>query len=363
MGWLCDITRRLADDPRDEGVLMNVTSGLMWLSAGIGGTVALVLPGTSHHHIGVLLGLSLAAFAWGALLLSLRFPKPGTCLELRAVTTAVLIAIVGVALWATGGADSFLQPILLFTGLHVAFFYPPRLAFPLLLMFVVTYASPLFYDPGAVADAYPARLLLFTISLSATYAIMRMLKRRLVAAEQRQRAMAERDALTGLANRRAFDTALATAVEQRDRHGRSAALLLLDFDDFKAVNDTHGHPVGDEVLRTVAAACEPEVRGVDCLARIGGDEFAVIAPGAGAIGAERLASALHAAIANAPHVSGIGPIAVTIAWATVPDDATSAEHLFRVADRRLMERKRERRQVAPRRLRGGAKLRPLPRHI
>ncbi len=176
---------------------------------------------------------------------------------------------------------------------------------------------------------------------------MRLLKRRLVAAEQRQRAMAERDALTGLANRRAFDTALATAVEQRDRHGRSAALLLLDFDDFKAVNDTHGHPVGDEVLRTVAAACEPEVRGVDCLARIGGDEFAVIAPGAGAIGAERLAErAPRGDRERAARLPGSGAIAVTIAWATVPEDATSAEHLFRVADRRLMERKRERRQVA-----------------
>ncbi len=143
MGRICDITRRLAEDPRDEGVLMNVTSGLMWFSAGIGGTLALALPGTSHAHLGWLLGLSLAAFAWGGLLMSLRFPKPGTCLELRAVTTAVLIAFVGVALWATGGADSFLQPILLFTGLHVAYFYPPRLAFPLLLMFVATYATPL----------------------------------------------------------------------------------------------------------------------------------------------------------------------------------------------------------------------------
>ena len=361
VGGLRDIARRLADDPRDEGVLMNVTSGLMWLAAGLGGTLALALPGTSHAHMGWLLALSTASFAWGALLMSLRFPKPGTCLELRAITTAALIAVVGVALWATGGADSFLQPILLFTGLHVAYFYPPRLAFPLLLLFVATYASPLLYDAGAVADAYPARLLLFTISLLATYAIMRLLKRRLVAAEQRQRAMAERDPLTGLANRRAFDSALAAAVEQRDRHGRSAALLLIDFDDFKAVNDTHGHPVGDEVLRTVAAACESEVRGVDCLARIGGDEFAVIAPGAGAVGAERLAAALQAAIAAAPHTSGIGPIAVTIAWATVPDDATTAEHLFRVADRRLMERKRARKSSAPRRLRGGARLRPLPR--
>ncbi|HST39318.1 MAG TPA: diguanylate cyclase [Conexibacter sp.] len=349
MGAAVNIARRLADDPRDEGVLMNFTSGLMWFAAGIGGALALALPGTSHAHLGWLIGLTVASFAWGTLLLSMRFPKPGTCLELRGVTTALLIAVVGVALWATGGARSYLQPILLFTGLHVAYFYPPRLAWPLLALFVATYASPLLYDGHAVEDGYPARVLLFSVALASTYAIMRLLKRRLVSAEQRQRAMAERDALTGLANRRAFDSALADAVEQRDQHGRSAALLLIDFDDFKAVNDTYGHPVGDAVLQAVAVACAPEVRGVDCLARIGGDEFAVVAPGAGAVGAERLAAALHAAIAAAPVIPEAGAVAVTIAWATVPDDAVTAEHLFRVADRRLMERKRARRTGGRRR--------------
>jgi diguanylate cyclase (GGDEF)-like protein len=344
---LRQLGRRLADDPRDEGVLMNFTAGLMWLSAGVGGALALALPGTSHAHLGLLVGLALLSFGWGALLLSLRFPKPGTCLELRAVTTALLIGVVGVALWATGGGRSYLQSVLLFTGLHVAYFYPPRLAWPLLGLFVATYATPLLYDANAVDDGYPARVLLFATTVAATYAIMRLLKRRLVAAEQRQRAIAELDPLTGLANRRAFDSALAAAVEQRDQHGRSAALLLIDFDDFKAINDTYGHPVGDAVLQAVARACEPQVRGVDCLARIGGDEFAVVAPGAGAVGAERLASSLHAAIGAAATVPEPGSVAVTIAWATVPEDATAAEGLFRVADRRLLERKRSRRLTAP----------------
>ncbi|MDO8212985.1 diguanylate cyclase [Conexibacter sp. CPCC 206217] len=362
MRTLRDIARRLAEDPRDEGVLMNVTAGFMWLAAGVGGAIALALPGTPHEHLPLLVAMTLLSFAWGVLLLSLRFPRPGTCLELRAVTSALLIVAVGVGLWATGGARSYLQPVLLFTGLHVAYFYPPRLAWPLLSLFVVVYATPLLYDAHAIDDGYPARVLLFTVALAATYAIMRLLKRRLLAAEQRQRAMAERDALTGLANRRAFDSALAQAVQQRDQHGRSAALLLIDFDDFKAINDTHGHPVGDEVLKAVARACEPEVRGVDCLARIGGDEFAVVAPGAGAVGAERLAGALHAAVAaTATMPARVGPVAVTIAWATVPEDATGAEALFRVADRRLLECKRACTLQKPLRARGGrSRARPLP---
>ncbi|MGB2709997.1 MAG: hypothetical protein WBC33_00655, partial [Conexibacter sp.] len=75
---------------------------------------------------------------------------------------------------------------------------------------------------------------------------------------------------------------------------------------------------------------------------------AVIAPGAGAVGAARLASALDVAIAAADMPAGIGHVAVTVAWATVPDDATTAERLIHVADCRLMERKRERKHALDR---------------
>lgn len=339
---LDDLRTRLSDDPRDEGVLMNATSGVMWLMAGTGGLAALALPGTPREHLGWLLALAAVSFAWGLAVLTLRVPHAGTSLGKRALVTAALIGVVGVALWASGGVDSFLQPILLFTALHIAYFYPPRLAWPLTALFVATFASPLLYDGRAVAHGYPARVLLFALAVAGSYAIMRLLKRRLVSAEQRQRAMAERDPLTGLCNRRAFDAALERAVGGRDAHGRAAALLLLDFDDFKAVNDTFGHPVGDAVLRAIAEACGPEVRAVDCLARIGGDEFAVIAPGAGPAGAERLAAALADVIEHAPMPREIAHVAVTIAWATVPDDATSADQLIRVADRRLLDRKRAR---------------------
>lgn len=344
MRRLHQLTRRLADDPRDEGVLMNVTSGVMWLAAGVAGLVALALPGTGREHVGWLVALAALSLAWGALLLSLRYPRPGTRLEARAALTAVLILVVGVALWASGGSTGFLQPILLFTALHVAFFYPPRMAWWLLALFVAVYASPLIYDADAVAHGYPARVLMFAVSVAATYVIMRLLKRRLLAAEERQREMAERDPLTGVANRRGFDAALAAAVAPDGVTRGTAALLLIDFDDFKAINDTHGHPVGDAVLQAVAGACEPELRRGDRLARIGGDEFAVVAPGEGVAGAARLADALATAIGAAPMPPGVGTVAVTVAWATAPADATGAEQLFRVADRRLLERKRARKR-------------------
>ena len=88
--------------------------------------------------------------------------------------------------------------------------------------------------------------------------------------------LARRDFLTGLYNRFSFDERLEHAAAHADRYGHKLALLLIDLDDFKYVNDTHGHPIGDGLLVQLARRLEGVVRKVDTLARIGGDEFAVI---------------------------------------------------------------------------------------
>jgi diguanylate cyclase (GGDEF)-like protein len=149
--------------------------------------------------------------------------------------------------------------------------------------------------------------------------------------------MALLDPLTGLVNRRGFDQTLHAAVAARGEaeHGRRAtddrpgfALLVFDLNRFKTVNDTHGHPAGDRLLRAVAANCTAIVRPGDTLARIGGDEFAVIAPEAGVRGARRLADELLVAVRRAG-------IEATVAWAVHPDDGSDGDELLRTADRRL----------------------------
>jgi len=90
--------------------------------------------------------------------------------------------------------------------------------------------------------------------------------------------MSSRDALTGLANRRSFDLALAREIDRVARAGEPALLLALDIDHFKQVNDSHGHPTGDMVLKAVAAALLDSVRPMDLVARVGGEEFAIIMP-------------------------------------------------------------------------------------
>ena len=90
--------------------------------------------------------------------------------------------------------------------------------------------------------------------------------------------LSSRDALTGLANRRAFEMAVAREVDRVARSGEPALLLTLDIDHFKQVNDTHGHAAGDQVIRAVANALVDSVRPMDLVARVGGEEFAIILP-------------------------------------------------------------------------------------
>ena len=90
--------------------------------------------------------------------------------------------------------------------------------------------------------------------------------------------LSSRDALTGLANRRSFELSLAREIDRVARNGEPALLLALDIDHFKRVNDSHGHAAGDQVLKAVAAALLDSVRPMDLVARVGGEEFAIILP-------------------------------------------------------------------------------------
>jgi diguanylate cyclase (GGDEF)-like protein len=154
-------------------------------------------------------------------------------------------------------------------------------------------------------------------------------------ADARRRLVAEAttDPLTGLVNRRVFDHSLHTEAERARRHGRPLSLVLLDLDHFKAVNDTHGHQVGDDVLREVARRLSEHARPADTVARVGGEELAWLLPETDSIGGWLAAERARQSIALEPF-EGVGQVTVSAGVCDL-DRAADEEELYRLADRAL----------------------------
>ncbi|RMH40743.1 MAG: diguanylate cyclase [Deltaproteobacteria bacterium] len=146
------------------------------------------------------------------------------------------------------------------------------------------------------------------------------------------------DALTGVANRRAVQRALDTELRRARRNRRSLAILVIDINDFKDINDTHGHLAGDEVLRQVARRLRMTLRATDVVGRIGGDEFLVVLPEQDERGAQLAADRVRFAAAEV-RVGG-APIRLSIGIAWTPDGEIDADDLYRAADATMYRDKR-----------------------
>lgn len=151
------------------------------------------------------------------------------------------------------------------------------------------------------------------------------------------------DPLTGIANRRHFSEQAARAIATAHRHGRPSALLELDLDGLKTVNDTHGHAVGDELLLAFVRTCHANLREGDILGRLGGDEFAVLLPETTLAQAQVIAERLRLAFEREDvRVDEIRlPPSVSVGIAAVgPEGRSTLEDLLRGADAALYEAKR-----------------------
>jgi diguanylate cyclase (GGDEF)-like protein len=202
------------------------------------------------------------------------------------------------------------------------------------------FESYMSYEPTARAIASDTRSLLIAL-IGGLLLLWAGLFRVVARASRRLRHQATHDTLTGLSNRAELHEHGARALAQADRDGSLAALMLIDLDRFKEVNDTMGHEQGDHLLVDVAARLRTLLRGDDILARLGGDEFAVLAnvPHRGAVG--EVATRLHRALALPFDVGGVAiELGASIGIALQPDHGEDVSTLLRHADVAMYEAKR-----------------------
>jgi diguanylate cyclase (GGDEF)-like protein len=199
---------------------------------------------------------------------------------------------------------------------------------------------------GLTAAAATYRHPLPSLSLAllvpaASVAVLVAMRERLEHEREALRDFALTDPLTGIANRRSLLSQIDYEVARHTRAGLSFSLLMLDLDGFKGLNDRYGHAAGDDLLHDVAAAMRDAIRAQDTVARIGGDEFCVLAPETDHAGAGQLVSRVEHAVGQV--TVGVKALQASSGFAVFPDDGLSAAALMKAADGRLLGAKRERR--------------------
>jgi diguanylate cyclase (GGDEF)-like protein/putative nucleotidyltransferase with HDIG domain len=237
------------------------------------------------------------------------------------------IALIAVAVAADGGAASPFTLLFFLPMVFAAVFYPLR-TFVLVgaadvLGFVIVGVT--YGNPQTAFVAFVAACLAFAAVLCAWQA------QNHDRARERLTQMSRTDPLTGSLNRRGFEERVASELDQALRSARPVALVLLDLDNFKSVNDLRGHAAGDELLCWVVESVRQTIRGMDTMGRLGGDEFAVLAPNLSSSGAVQLAERIRNVLSER--------ISVTTGIASYPADGLDHDELQRRADSHLYQQK------------------------
>jgi diguanylate cyclase (GGDEF)-like protein len=241
----------------------------------------------------------------------------------------VITVEAGIAMWAIVPDPGAIVVVLAFNGAMTVFLISSIRGVAAQLLF----ASAVMLGPVVAGEStLPSTLtIIATIGVMWGYAVMTFtIWSYAEDAASRLDALAQRDALTGVGNRRLLDERLDYELVRHVRTGEPLALVVLDLNGFKEINDRLGHAAGDDVLRDVARAIVGAVRAQDTVARPGGDEFCIIAPDTDAAGATVLVEHIRAAI------SGVmveqRPLRAGIGWAVAPSHGQRPRELFEAAD-------------------------------
>ena len=239
--------------------------------------------------------------------------------------TACLVA-------ATGGTSSPFFLLYPLAVLHAGAFQSRRRLIVVTAASILAFLTPVAYDTGgmalfsamAIIAVPPTVVVAWSLNLALT--TLRRQRQELAAAERGALVQARMDPLTGLGNYRRLWSSLEAQASRARRHDEQFSLIVLDLDGFKVINDEIGHREGDDALRAVATALRSGLRTEDICCRHGGDEFTVIAIGAGDAEARELASRLVEAVAEVPVLpDGELRLGVTAGWSTFNHPARTAE--------------------------------------
>jgi diguanylate cyclase (GGDEF)-like protein/putative nucleotidyltransferase with HDIG domain len=305
--------------------------GAVWYAAGgLFGLLSLVLPDTVVEDRTLLLCVAIASLA-AALTLGVvydRMPTAGFHLATAAGSVAVSLAV-----FAWGPGSSFGPLPYVWVMLFAFYFFSLPAALAHLGLAMAGYAAALAAEdpPGMHLDGWIAT----AGTLLAGGLFLVVVRERLTTLIAGFADAAHRDTLTELLNRRGFQEAFDLELERARRADDPLTLIAADLDDFKRLNDQHGHPAGDAALRRVAATISSSKRGFDVAARIGGEEFALLAVNSDAHGAYMLAERIRTQIEE----EGKG-LTASFGIATFPQHGGSSDALIRAADQALYAAKK-----------------------
>ena len=292
-GWLVVVAMAWSLAPRDSLILWLAVALVVWLVCVVR-IRRVVREGIDHvRHRRSTWGTALLDGAgWGLLPLFLMGHDPTLDGRLAAVHCGVIAVTLGI--YITEPRALALHVAGTWVGLLVAWTMSDGLHWSILFGLAVMHGLTLSLLPP-ITDRVVRGIYL----QQANARLAEQLGEHLVAAEEE----AATDPLTGVLNRRALERVLDKEIARADSAGMvDTCVLVLDLDHFKAINDTHGHAAGDEALRAFAARIRVQLRQTDHLARMGGEEFVVVLPGAPQTKAVEIAERLRAAVAEAPLV-------------------------------------------------------------
>ena len=229
-------------------------------------------------------------------------------------------------------ADTEVVVFYLWPALYAAYFFKPREAGLQLALIGLAYAAVTLFGHGG--GHWLTRWINVIGTLSAAAAVVAFLRARVDRLVARLSDAAATDALTSVLNRRGFQDRLESELERSRRRRLGLAVIAADVDHFKVVNDVHGHPAGDDVLRLVAHVLRTHKRQVDTVGRLGGEEFAVVAPDTDLEGARVLAERLRDEVERASEAFGI-PVTISAGVAVSSARTSASSALLKAADRAL----------------------------